>query len=46
MADVDEDEIPRPAPGGSASQADNDLSDEVQDFRFLNNLSMYETATT
>ncbi|CRG83885.1 putative tRNA-splicing endonuclease subunit sen54 [Talaromyces islandicus] len=41
MADVDEDAIPRPAPGGAAPQAaDTDLSDEVQDFRFLNSLSI------
>jgi hypothetical protein len=47
MADVDEDAIPRPAPGGSsaAQAADTDLSYEVQDFRFLNSLSMYEKLT-
>ncbi|KAH8696334.1 putative tRNA splicing endonuclease subunit [Talaromyces proteolyticus] len=40
MADVDEDVIHRPAPGDSAAQADIDLSEEVQDFRFLNSLSI------
>ncbi|PGH17097.1 hypothetical protein AJ80_04970 [Polytolypa hystricis UAMH7299] len=44
MADVDEDVIHQPAsaPGAGGAQqhaGDHDISDETQDFRFLNNLS-------
>jgi hypothetical protein len=41
MADADEDAIHHPASRDSAAHIDHDLSDETQDFRFLNNLSMY-----
>lgn len=45
MADADEDLIFHPSSSASshdpAIQVENDLSDETQDFRFLNNLSLY-----
>jgi hypothetical protein len=41
MADLDEDVILHPTSGDSAPQAEIDLSDEMQDFRFLNSLSLY-----
>jgi hypothetical protein len=41
MADLDEDVIHHPPSGDSAPQAEIDLSDEMQDFRFLNSLSLY-----
>jgi tRNA-splicing endonuclease subunit Sen54 len=37
MADVDEDVVQTPATG----QVEVDLSDETQDFRFLNHLNLY-----
>lgn len=37
MVDLDEDAITNPSGG---AQADIDLSDETQDFRMLNNLSL------
>lgn len=40
MADADEDAIHLPASHDSGAHIDHDLSDETQDFRFLNNLSM------
>ncbi|KAL1985385.1 hypothetical protein VTN96DRAFT_7946 [Rasamsonia emersonii] len=40
MADVDEDAIHLPASHDSAGQIEHDLSDETQDFRFLNNLAL------
>lgn len=40
MADADEDAIHLPASHDSA-QVENDLSDETQDFRFLNHLALY-----
>ena len=43
MADLDEDVIHHPPSGDSAPQAEIDLSDEMQDFRFLNSLSLYVT---
>lgn len=39
MADADEDAIRGPAT--EASQIETDLSDETQDFRLLNHLSLY-----
>ena len=39
MADVDEEAIQAPA---NASTEDVDLSDETQDFRFLNHLNLYD----
>lgn len=42
MADADE-EIPIPS---SQNSGDVDLSDETQDFRFLNSLSLYGTLYT
>jgi hypothetical protein len=43
MADADEDLIFHPSSSSHdpAVQVENDLSDETQDFRFLNNLSLY-----
>ena len=44
MADLDEDVIHHPPSSDSAPpQAEIDLSDEMQDFRFLNSLSLYVT---
>jgi tRNA-splicing endonuclease subunit Sen54 len=43
MADLDEDVIHHPPSGDSAPQAEIDLSDEMQDFRFLNSLSLFVT---
>lgn len=43
MADLDEDAIHHPPSSDSAPQAEIDLSDEMQDFRFLNSLSLYVT---
>lgn len=43
MADLDEDVIHHPPSNDSAPQAEIDLSDEMQDFRFLNSLSLYVT---
>jgi hypothetical protein len=43
MADADEDLIFHPSSSSShdsAIQVESDLSDETQDFRFLNNLSL------
>lgn len=40
MADLDEDVIHHPPSSDSAPQAEIDLSDEMQDFRFLNSLSL------
>ncbi|KAJ9319116.1 hypothetical protein DTO271D3_704 [Paecilomyces variotii] len=40
MADADEDAIHLPASHDSGAHIDHDLSDETQDFRFLNNLSI------
>ncbi|KAL1972960.1 hypothetical protein VTN31DRAFT_6502 [Thermomyces dupontii] len=40
MADADEDVIRIPGPNESVPQVEHDLSDEVQDFRFLNSLSL------
>lgn len=40
MADADEDAIHLPSSHDSA-QVENDLSDETQDFRFLNHLALY-----
>lgn len=40
MADADEDAIHLPHSHDSATQIEVDLSDETQDFRFLNNLSL------
>lgn len=39
MADADEDNIR--APTADPSYADNDLSDETQDFRLLSHLNLY-----
>lgn len=39
MADADEDAIR--GPSTEAANADTDLSDETQDFRLLNHLSLY-----
>jgi tRNA-splicing endonuclease subunit Sen54 len=39
MADADEDVLQNPA--SASAQVEVDLSDETQDFRFLNNLNMY-----
>lgn len=39
MADADEDAIC--GPSTEAANADTDLSDETQDFRLLNHLSLY-----
>ena len=43
MADADEDLIFHPSSSSHdpGIQVENDLSDETQDFRFLNNLSLY-----
>lgn len=41
MADADEDAIFHPTSTDSAPQVEVDLSDEMQDFRFLNSLSLY-----
>lgn len=41
MADADEDVIFHPTSTASAPQTEIDLSEEVQDFRFLNSLSLY-----
>lgn len=41
MADIDEEAIILPSTSQDTTHADHDLSDETQDFRFLNNLSMY-----
>jgi tRNA-splicing endonuclease subunit Sen54 len=38
MADADEEVFKAP---GASTQAEVDLSDETQDFRFLNNSNMY-----
>ena len=43
MADIDEDAVDR-GPSSSkdaATYADQDISDETQDFRFLNSISLY-----
>lgn len=40
MADADEDAIR--APENASAQPEVDLSDETQDFRFLNHLNLYE----
>lgn len=40
MADADEDAIR--APENASTQPEVDLSDETQDFRFLNHLNLYE----
>ncbi|PCH07166.1 tRNA-splicing endonuclease, subunit Sen54 [Penicillium occitanis (nom. inval.)] len=44
MADLDEDVIHHPPSGDSAPQAEIDLSDEMQDFRFLNSLSLVDSS--
>lgn len=44
MADLDEDVIHHPPSGDSAPQVEIDLSDEMQDFRFLNSLSLCVTS--
>lgn len=41
MADLDEDAIHLSASHDSTGQIEHDLSDETQDFRFLNNLALY-----
>ncbi|KAL1971349.1 hypothetical protein VTN77DRAFT_301 [Rasamsonia byssochlamydoides] len=40
MADADEDAIHLPASHDSGAQIEHDLSDETQDFRFLNNIAL------
>jgi hypothetical protein len=40
MADADEDVIH--APANASTQPEVDLSDETQDFRFLNHLNLYD----
>jgi tRNA-splicing endonuclease subunit Sen54 len=40
MADADEDVVFHPTSTASAPQPEIDLSDEVQDFRFLNAISL------
>lgn len=40
MADADEDAVR--APATASTEPDIDLSDETQDFRFLNHLNLYE----
>lgn len=40
MADTDEAAVHLPASQDSAPQIETDLSDETQDFRFLNNLAL------
>lgn len=40
MADTDEAAAHLPASQDSAPQIETDLSDETQDFRFLNNLAL------
>ncbi|KAL1853424.1 tRNA-splicing endonuclease subunit sen54 [Paecilomyces lecythidis] len=45
MADADEDAIHHPASHDSGGHIDHDLSDETQDFRFLNNLSIVGDAS-
>lgn len=41
MADTDEAAAHLPASQDSAPQIETDLSDETQDFRFLNNLALW-----
>ncbi|KMU89658.1 hypothetical protein CIHG_07465 [Coccidioides immitis H538.4] len=40
MADADEDGMLRPSSVDPSSSIDHDVSDETQDFRFLNNVSL------
>lgn len=47
MADVDEDAIDQPSASTSqdaAGQVHEDISDETQDFRFINSFSLYGSA--
>ncbi|EAS28504.3 tRNA splicing endonuclease subunit [Coccidioides immitis RS] len=45
MADADEDGMLRPSSVDPSSSIDHDVSDETQDFRFLNNVSFFSDPT-